>query len=83
MLRVTVEIVPFGEESRKRTISTLEIGNLQGYGDVCDYICRLKDGEKDETFYVRNHERKKGAWELIRRVSECYVMPETREEKDE
>ena len=33
MLRLTLEIVPFGDESRKRTIGRLEIAN-DATGDV-------------------------------------------------
>ena len=37
MLRVTIELVPFGSEVTKRTIGVMHIGNIGGKDGVCDY----------------------------------------------
>jgi hypothetical protein len=61
-LRVTVEIVPCGDESRKRVLDVMNIENIthnlcweNEYGEVSDYR-------------VRGHRRSAGFWELIKRV---------------
>lgn len=81
MLRLTLEIVPFGDEAHARPIGMLHVG-LQRVdaGNIGQYqvYCYQSDGELKDQFEVRDHSRDDGAWELIRRVVECYVMPETR-----
>ncbi len=76
MLRVTVEIVPRGDESRKRRIAVMEIVN-DGSGDaIIDdyYIQSCKDvyGEElapqEPPLQVMQHQRELGAWALIRRA---------------
>ena len=67
-LRVTVEIVPFGEEKEKRTIGVANISNIGGK-DVCNYVYNYKDNDGtvvEGTIY--NHDRSDGALELIHRV---------------
>lgn len=60
-LRVTVEIIPFGDESKKKVLDVMNISNIttpsweNDYGEVSDYI-------------VRGHKRKAGFWELIKKV---------------
>lgn len=62
-LRVTVEIVPFGDESRKRTLDVMNISNVtepcweNDYCDIADYT-------------VKGHRRKAGFWELIKKALE-------------
>lgn len=46
-LRVTIEIVPFGEESQKRTIETINISNWEQIGfDLYNY--RIEDNRYKE-----------------------------------
>lgn len=61
-LRVTVEIVPFGDKSQKRTLGVINISNVtydpsweNEYGEVSDYE-------------IKGHRRSAGFWELIRKV---------------
>ncbi len=61
-LRVTVEIVPYGDESRKRLLDVMNIELIthdlcwkNEYGEVADYR-------------VRGHRRSAGFWELIKRA---------------
>lgn len=61
-LRVTVEIVPFGDESKKRVLDVMNISNItfdrrweNEYGNVADYV-------------VRGHRREAGFWELVRKA---------------
>ena len=80
MLRVKIEVVPFGDESLTREISRFNIGlrpssplPLLGNYDVL----WMRKGQDDEHFEIMAHERAKGAEELVRRVLEAAVMPET------
>lgn len=75
MLRVTLEIVPFGIEGGKRPIGVLEIYRKQVFANPCDYGVRL-DGK--DIAEVTAHRYQDGAWELVRRATECVVLPETR-----
>jgi hypothetical protein len=74
MMRVTVEIVPFGQEKDKYTLHTIEIGNMgrhkEGQYDrdgrtYCRYNAWL-DGEQIAENIL--HAREDGALNLIERV---------------
>lgn len=70
MIRVTVELVPFGDEARKKTIGIMNIAN-DGTGDIeiGHYEARLEDDRGTEkTVSVLNHIRQDGVWRLIRRA---------------
>ena len=53
MLRVSVEIVPVGQESDKRTLAVAEIGNIGGgsfanyHVEVSDEVPGLKEAKLD------------------------------------
>lgn len=68
MLRVTLDIIPFGSEAHRRTIGTLEIIN-DGTGDrdTGNYDVSI-DGR---TARVEDHDREDGAWVLLRRALEA------------
>lgn len=73
MLRVTIEMVPFGIESCKRTIGVQEIALLKNRNGIGEYRSRLEDDadfppEQEEVFL--KHDRSKGAWPLIARALE-------------
>lgn len=66
MLRVTVEIVPFGEESEKRTIATMKISRMKAFVNPCDYqVCVDKPESK---FVVKKHYYEDGALCLVQRA---------------
>ena len=70
MIRVTVELVPFGNEERKKVIGIMNIAN-DGTGDreIGNYEARLEDDRGTEgTVFVKNHIRQEGVWRLIRRA---------------
>jgi len=71
MLRVTVEYVPNGDESRKRVIRIMTISNMSGLADMSDYEVHAyseKPSQRKEG-RVRGHERRKfGAWALVSRA---------------
>ncbi|WP_285908114.1 hypothetical protein [Pseudodesulfovibrio pelocollis] len=63
MLRVNMEIVPFGEEERKYSIGVMEIGNIGSQNDVANYVVQL-DG--NDIGKIEDFRRDRGAWDLVR-----------------
>lgn len=63
VLRVTVEIVPFGDEAEKRTIATMNISRMKAIGNPCDYKVRVDKPERE--FEVVAHQYEDGAWALV------------------
>lgn len=72
MLRVTVEIVPFGIETKKHTIGVMNIvnrglsnPNLVGC-DLYEYqVETVTDNGEYHAAFVHEFKRSKGAWALI------------------
>jgi len=67
MLRVTLEIVPFGNEDRKRVLGTMEIANTTPVlsGQTGEYTCVLTSDRHDDIEHdLVNWPRKLGAWRL-------------------
>ncbi len=75
MYRVTVEIVPHGDERNKRVVATMEIAN-DGTGDEIagNYIYRLNETERgayapaEKDGRIVNHIRNSSVFTLIRMV---------------
>lgn len=71
MMRVTVEIVPFGQEEDKYTIHTIEIGNMGRHPDAKEgrTVCRY-NAWLDGDLIAENmlHAREDGALNLIERA---------------
>jgi hypothetical protein len=66
MIRVTVEMVPFGDEARRRTLHTVEIANqIYPTQEQSLYTVRL-DGRVWPTRV--KHARSRGIWPLLRKA---------------
>ena len=80
MLRLTLEVVPQGDNTHTRHIGTFHIArttdnhNPENY----KYYVYKADGEWVEVGRVEQHLYENGAWELCRRALECHLMPEVR-----
>lgn len=71
MLRVTVELLPFGSEVRKKTIGSLTISNINTNGDnTADYKVVIDEENCDAAgrFVLKNFDRGRGFWALIHEV---------------
>lgn len=74
MIRVTVELIPHGDESRKSTIGTMTIANDgTGEGAISNYdyaIDTARYGIDISHSYKgkASHYRERNVWHLIRRV---------------
>jgi hypothetical protein len=76
MLRVTVELVPGGAETFRRTIGSMTIGNIRDLADVSDYQVSVTKAANPlagppphvRNFTVRDHSRRQRVWKLVARV---------------
>ena len=68
MIRVTIEVIPFGDESLAKTVGTVLIANVSPRGtDPADYVVEKSDahGFMQEHGVVRGHRRTAGIWPLL------------------
>ncbi len=71
MLRVTVELVPLGDETRARKIAALDIANVGGSIFCGDYSYALNAEGWSQTpatsckGYIRRHRRDQSVWALV------------------
>lgn len=73
-LRCTIEIVPFGDEERKRTIGVLNISNIGRIGwDDYAYEAKLEELERPRSIdpVTFEHARADGAWRCVQRALEA------------
>jgi hypothetical protein len=71
MLRITIELVPNGDFTKKRILRIMDIANMTGLADVSDYNVEVvgENGSHKKSGAVRGHDRKKlGAWALVARA---------------
>lgn len=78
MLRVTVELVPYGEEFAKRTLYELRICNVGGTQAVGDYDLVLFDKETGEytSAGLKGFNRDLGALALLKQALEAFRVEE-------
>lgn len=74
-LRVTLEIVPYGDETRKYNIGSLEIHNTGGIGFGLNsyHAQQFSDGGtilKETVDGTLEHNRQNGAWVLVKKAIE-------------
>lgn len=71
MLRLRLELVPFGNESEAQTIGSMVIAN-DGTGDYRwgNYVYAFKENSSEEVIsgYISDHYRGQGAWNLVKRI---------------
>lgn len=76
MLRVTVELVPFGVEDNKRIIASALIWNKDGDGHKCDYGANVQENgwkyapARDVQVEILDYDRRASVWDLIKAVLE-------------
>lgn len=71
MLRVTIEMVPNGDETRRRVVRVMTISNMTNLADMSDYEIHVlgeRHSQKKDGV-VRGHDRKRfGCWALVYRA---------------
>lgn len=83
MLRVKIELVPFGDDNGAKTIHTLYIGNMGGTPETANYDAWLDVDPRQVPRpaphgEVRNYERAQGAPRLVRHALEAVLRERPR-----
>jgi hypothetical protein len=73
MLRVTVELVPGGDDRRARPIAIMTIANVSNLADISDYEFRTADApnplaktaDRQRQGVVQRHDRRQNVWSLV------------------
>ena len=71
MLRVTVDLVPNGNEAMKRTLAVLQVTNIGGNADVASYsVAKMyaADAGKSAVKKVRDIQRFKDVFIFLREI---------------
>ncbi len=77
MLRIRVELVPGGDESRVREQARIELANISGLAHISDY--RIMAWERDNRVsgipewesrgQILNHDRRQTVWSLVEKAA--------------
>ena len=79
MLRITVELVPHGDENLAKPISSMLIANVGGDAQgLATYVGAYDVGTQNPAVKTTTHYRRDNVWTLIRNVltSHDYGIPE-------
>ena len=76
MLRIKIELVPYGNENQARILHTVFVGNTGGSMETGNYSVWVdddprgypEDGRPKPSLLVKNYERNRGASELTRLI---------------
>jgi hypothetical protein len=69
VLRVILQIVPFGDEDRVREIGRLDVFNKGRVNDACEYgVIDLSPGKEGLFTGTATHRRNDGAWALLHTI---------------
>jgi len=61
MIRVTIDLIPYGEQDLAKTLHTITIKNIGGDEEIASYIAEMKD----KTYLIEKFEKKQGALVLL------------------
>ena len=69
MLRITVDLVPYGDEDMAKTIGEMIIGNEHTYANnSANYVYAYRDNRGTEEFgHITKFDRDEGIWSLLHR----------------
>lgn len=76
MLVITIDLVPGGDESYRRTIGSMRIANVSNFGGTCDYAVEVMEAANPLTgdppwngkCIVLAHDRRQSEWALMARA---------------
>lgn len=84
MLRITVEIVPFGDESMTRKIGEMVVANKGTTVDGSMYDAWATDEHGEEMYAeLKGYQRSHGFWELLRLLLEVMILEKPEVPQDE
>lgn len=77
MLRLTVDVVPHGDEQQKHTIATVNLENVTPFDDVADYEVTGVDSRGPFRCLVEGHRRNDGwRWLVLLACAEMIAQME-------
>lgn len=73
MLRITVTLIPGGDESRAREIASAHVANVSDLAGLSDYQVSAGEGANDvarlpaqrAVFQIKGHDRRQSVWSLV------------------
>ncbi|WP_041357807.1 hypothetical protein [Nitrobacter hamburgensis] len=76
MLAITIDLVPGGYESHRRTIGSMRIANRSDLADVSDYSVEIMEaanaltggGPRNAACIVERHDRRQSVWALLEKA---------------
>ena len=83
MLRVTIELVPGGDERRARAIAQMTIANVSDLANISDYEFEARERAnpiagtpaRETTGMVRGHDRRQTVWSLVGKAAKAAAEP--------
>jgi hypothetical protein len=87
MLVITIDLVPGGKESYRRTIGSMRIVNVSNLADVSDYTIDVMEGANPLTglpartasCQVIGHDRRQTVWSLLAKAADEAMRAECEE----
>jgi hypothetical protein len=76
MFRITVEIVPFGDETRKRTLYEIEGVNVDTVFNYADYEITSVSEKGTIKLEIENFNRKEGILKLTKKIVKMLIKKE-------
>ncbi|WP_426418973.1 hypothetical protein [Bradyrhizobium genosp. A] len=79
MILVTIELLPGGSSTRRRTLATIEIANVSDLAPTSDYRVETFEGRnplagvdgRETTVIVRGHDRRRSVLRLVEKAIEA------------
>jgi hypothetical protein len=77
MVIITIDLVPGGFKSRRRTIASMRIANVSDLADISDYEVDVLEaanplaatGPRNGSCRVEGHDRRQSVWALLARAA--------------
>lgn len=77
MLRISVQLVPNGDEGRTCELARADVGNISSLADVSDYLIYAYEGSNHlagaapwiEHGVIEGHDRRQSVWRLVERAA--------------
>lgn len=78
MLIITIDLIPGGYESFRRTIGSMRIANVSNLADVSDYVVDIIEGAnplvgtraRNARCTVERHDRRQTIWALLAKAAD-------------
>ncbi len=87
MLVIQIDLVPSGDESRRRPIGSMRIANQSDWSDICDYSVEVMEAAnpltgtrtRSASCTVERHDRRQAVWSLLAKAADEAMRAEFEE----